>query len=159
MSDRFDLAIAIGRVLRNSRPCKNPHCCRLIMLRAKGSGRQPEYCSQRCRKYRYWALRIKRAKRLTCKNCGTEIQQPTGAGRPRLWCSTHCRANYHYYTNREHRLALSKAWRQANPERVKAATKAWRNKEKAKAEHGRWVFGGAGDAPRPQSRSSLEPRR
>jgi hypothetical protein len=130
MSDRFDLALAIGRVLRNSRPCKNPPCRALIKLRAKGSGRQPEYCSQTCQKRHYRSLRTQHPKRLTCKNCGTQIQQPTGRGRARLWCSMHCAASYHYRTNREHRLALSKAWREANPERVKATRRAWREANK-----------------------------
>jgi hypothetical protein len=137
MSVRSNFSIAIGRVLRNSRPCKNPQCRSLVALRAKGSGRQPEYCSQICRKRHYCLLQPKRPKRLTCKNCGTQIKQPTGRGRPRLWCSIHCRATYHYRANHEHRLALSRAWRKANPEQAKASRKRWREAKMEKSEPAR----------------------
>jgi hypothetical protein len=121
MLDDFDLSSTRGLASSNGWQCKNPQCRAFIAPRAKGSGRQREYCSTSCRRQHSYALRTKRCKRLTCKNCGALIKQPTGRGRHRLWCSVHCRDSHQYRTQRERRLAISKAWREANPERVKAA--------------------------------------
>jgi hypothetical protein len=143
MSDHLKLSVAIGHVLRTSRPCKNPQCSALVTSRAKGSGRQREYCSTSCRRHYIYSLRAKPSKRLNCKNCGAPIRQPTGRGRPRLWCSIRCRDRDQYRRYRESRLARSKAWREANPERVRAFRKAWyqANAERIKAASKRFSAG------------------
>jgi hypothetical protein len=104
-----------------------------VTSRARGSGRQREYCSTSCRRHYIYSLRTKPSKRLTCKNCGTPIRQPTGRGRPRLWCSIRCRDRDQYRRYRDSRLARSKAWREAFPERVEASRKAWAEANGGKA--------------------------
>jgi len=48
---------------------------------------------------------VKAAER-PCRNCGELIPaQPSGPGRPREFCSTHCRRSWHHERERERELA------------------------------------------------------
>ena len=60
-------------------------------------------------------MSLKAAER-PCRNCGAPIPaQPSGPGRPREFCSTHCRRSFHHEKERDRELA----------ERAEATEQAW----------------------------------